>query len=172
MPLSKAQAITALTSKDGLLNIPNKVCDETEECICVEHDDSFAYKLITKTAYDEETGITKEWKVLVVDEEKKSIFQAEESSKETEAQELQSALKAMDCGKKSQAFMLVRNVKKQLTKLQRKQLVSTYSPIKTLLDTGSLDVAIDEISAVVPDGVIITSEDKVKIVEFINNCKP
>jgi len=82
MPLSKAQAIAALTSKDGLLNIPNKVCDDSEECICVEHDDSFAYKLITKTAYDEETGITKEWKVLVVDEEKKAIFQAEQAAKE------------------------------------------------------------------------------------------
>lgn len=172
MPLSKAEKIASMTSLDELKDIPHEVCDGAKECICTEGEDLRASKIITKTAFDEETGITKEWKVLVVDEEKKAQFEAQENLKKQEQEELQKAIQAMDCGKKSQAFLLVRNVKKQLTKNQTKQLLLAYSQIKQLLDTGSLDTAIEEINAVTPDGVIITNEDKQKIVEFINSCKP
>jgi len=82
MPLSKAEKIAAITSLEQLKDVPHEVCDGTKECICTDDGDLSASKIITKTAYDEETGITKEWKVLVVDKEKKAIFQAEQAAKE------------------------------------------------------------------------------------------
>jgi len=82
MPLSKAEKIAAITSIEQLKDIPHEVCDGNKECICTDDGDLSASKIITKTAYDEETGITKEWKVLVVDAEKKAIFQAEQTAKE------------------------------------------------------------------------------------------
>lgn len=80
------------------------------------------------------------------------------------------ALKVMDCGKKVQAHLLVRNSPKNLTKPQVKQLVLTFKDIKNLLDTGSLASAKEEIQAVAPDGVIVTAADKTALIGVIDEC--
>lgn len=83
---------------------------------------------------------------------------------------LSQATAAMDCGRKVQALLLVRNAPKSLSKPQVKQLVLAYKDIKNLLDTGSLASAKEEIEAVVADGVIVTSADKAALVAQINTC--
>jgi hypothetical protein len=142
-----------------------------EDCIVAECDPRYS-KIEIRFDTDPENGIYNERKVLVCDDEKKLLIQSMELAKENEYKDLQNALRSMDCGRNSQAFLLVRNMRKGLTKQQTKQLVMAYAGIKGLLDTGSLDSAIEEINAVNPDGVVITAEDKTKMVEFINKCKP
>ena len=82
------------------------------------------------------------------------------------------ARKAMECGKSAQAAMLVRNAAKNLTTDQVKQIVATYAPIKGLLDTGSLQSAIEEIQKIQADGVLVTQADKEAIIAHINQCRP
>jgi len=83
---------------------------------------------------------------------------------------LAQATAAMDCGKRVQALLLVRNSPKGLTKPQVKALVLAYKDIKNLLDTGSLASAKEEIEAITADGVIITSGDKAALIAQINSC--
>ena len=52
-----------------------------------------------------------------------------------------------------------------------RRLQITYSMIFDLLKAGSTDIAIDEISAINPDGTIVTAQDKTYIVSFINGCE-
>lgn len=85
---------------------------------------------------------------------------------------LAKAEKAMNCGRSVQALLLVRNAVKNLSTAQIKQLVEAYSPIKSLLDTGSLSSAGEEIQAVEADGVIITEADKLALLAKINDCRP
>lgn len=81
------------------------------------------------------------------------------------------AEKVFNCGKSAQKLILIHNADKNLTKAQVKHLVSTYADVKNLLDTGSLETAIEEIGAIIADGVVITEDDKTAIVEHINGCK-
>ena len=111
-------------------------------------------------------------KKLVVSEEKKAAREAAEAIKAQQQAALNAALKAMDCGKSAQAAMLVRNAAKNLTTTQVKQIVAAYAPIKGLLDTGSLQSAIEEIQAIQADGVLVTQADKEAIIAHINQCRP
>lgn len=111
-------------------------------------------------------------KKLVVSEAKKAAREAAEALKAQQEAAMESALKAMDCGKSAQAMMLVRNAAKNLTTEQVKQIVSTYAPIKALLDTGSLQSAVEEIAKIQADGVLVTEEDKSAIIAHIGTCKP
>jgi phage-related tail fiber protein len=108
---------------------------------------------------------------LILNEEKKAAREAAETLKAQQDAAMKAALKAMDCGKSAQAAMLVRNAAKNLTTEQVKQIVATYAPIKGLLDTGSLQSAIEEIDKIVSDGVMVTDEDKAAIIAHINQCR-
>lgn len=82
------------------------------------------------------------------------------------------AKKLRECGQGVMDLVLVRNSQKQptLTTAQVKQVVTVYAPIKGLLETGSLNSAKEEVQAVVPDGVLVTSADKVAIIGAIDAC--
>lgn len=110
-------------------------------------------------------------KKLVVSEEKKAAREAAEAIKAAQDSALASAMKAMDCGKSAQAAMLVRNASKNLTTAQVKQIVAAYAPIKGLLDTGSLQSAVEEIQAIQADGILVTQADKEAIIAHINQCR-
>lgn len=80
------------------------------------------------------------------------------------------ALKLNQCGQRVIALMLVRNQPKGLTKPQVKQLVTTYKDIMSLLQSGSLATAKDEINAVSSDGVLVTAADKIALTQEIDKC--
>lgn len=73
---------------------------------------------------------------------------------------LQEKLKLIDAGKRVIALLNLRNESKNLTTAQVAQLITTFSSIKSVLETGSLLTAKGLISQVVPDGIIITASDK------------
>lgn len=110
-------------------------------------------------------------KKLVESPVKKAAREAAMAIKAQQDAALASAMKAMDCGKSAQATMLVRNASKNLTTAQVKQIVATYAPIKGLLDTGSLQSAVEEIQAIQADGVLVTESDKEAIIAHINQCR-
>jgi len=110
-------------------------------------------------------------KKIVVSEQKKAAREAAAAIKAAQDAALASAMNAMDCGKSAQAAMLVRNASKNLTTAQVKQIVAAYAPIKGLLDTGSLQSAVEEIQAIQADGVLVTESDKEAIIAHINQCR-
>lgn len=81
------------------------------------------------------------------------------------------AQKVMACGQRVIAYMLVRNQPKVLTTAQVDQMVQTYAPIKSLLETGSLNTAKEKIALVSADGTIVTEADKEALISEIDSCK-
>jgi hypothetical protein len=152
------------------------ICSEVLEAkVCTEPtankyiDEGFTQVYCTHiTGYDQKI----EGKKLVEDSAKKASFDAKVLEEKNKSQALSQAKKAMECGKTTQALVLVRNASKGLTKPQVKQMVKAYEDIKNLLDTGSLESAVEEIQAVVADGVLITEEDKAALIAQIAACKP
>lgn len=111
-------------------------------------------------------------KILVEDPVKKAAKDIRVDSENAAKQAMAFAIRSMECGKSAQAFVLVRNAPKGLTTEQVKTLVATYSPVKALLDSGSLVSALEEIAEIPADGVVITEADKVALIAHINGCKP
>jgi len=87
--------------------------------------------------------------------------------------ELRTALASQNCGRIVQARMLIRNSKKtDLTRGDKIQIISDYSSIVSLLSTGSLPTARDEILAAVPDGKRVTQDDVTALVAELDKCNP
>ena len=76
----------------------------------------------------------------------------------------------MECAKNIQALMALRNDQKGLNPGQRKQFVAQFSEIKDLMDTGSLQAALEEVQAVQPDGTLVTQDDIDAVAGLIQGC--
>ena len=75
------------------------------------------------------------------------------------------------CGNSTIKYVAKSNIKKNLNKAQRKQMVLGFSEIFDLLKSGSVDIAKDEITLVEADGVIVTEQDKTDTIAFITGCE-
>jgi len=109
---------------------------------------------------------------LVESQVKKEEYEAAKASEASFQAAMNIARKAQTCGRDAMAYLLVRNASKRLSSSQKIQLVETYSTIKALLETGSLDSAKGEISSANADGVIVTEADKTAMNVYIDGCKP
>lgn len=90
---------------------------------------------------------------------------------EADAAAMASALKAMSCGRKVKARLLVKNASKGLNNGQKRQIAITYQDIDSLLSAGSLDAAREDILAVTPDGVRVKADDITALVAELDACK-
>jgi hypothetical protein len=106
--------------------------------------------------------------VKVADYDKERDDLSKEKGKEAT---IQMALKRMDCGRRVIALLLARNSVKGLTTIQVGQLNQAYAGIKSLLESGSITTAKEQISLVTPDGVAITSQDKTALLEEATKCE-
>lgn len=112
-------------------------------------------------------------KTIQLDSQKLSAWQSQEANKATErAREMaiQTALKRIECGKRVIGLLVVRNASKTLTTAQIGQINTVYAPIKGLIDTGSLVTAKEQMQAITPDGLLITTEDKNDLIQEITKC--
>ena len=96
IPLSDALKYVAAQSPDEL-NFFKHTCiaKPDEECLIAECEPQYS-KIETRFELDEMTGINREWKVMVCDEEKKSLFKQAEKAKEDELK-LKEAAKKKAC---------------------------------------------------------------------------
>lgn len=101
----------------------------------------------------------------------KVAYDASEVARLADENLMNLALKAMNCGKRVKARLLVRNSPKSLNNGQKKQIVSLYKDIQSLLEAGSLEAAKEEINLVTPDGTLITSSDLTALVNELDSCK-
>ena len=97
-------------------------------------------------------------------------------SEEMKAKAIEQAInKAIErklaCGNSTIKYVAKSNIKKNLNKAQRKQMVLGFSEIFDLLKSGSVDIAKDEIALVEADGVIVTEQDKTNTIAFITGCE-
>lgn len=112
-------------------------------------------------------------KTIQLDSQKLSAWQSQEANKATErAREMaiQTALKRIECGKRVIGLLVVRNASKTLTTAQIGQINTVYAPIKGLIDTGSLVTAKEQMQAITPDELLITTEDKNDLIQEITKC--
>lgn len=109
-------------------------------------------------------------KKLVLDEASWQAYQSAQNLASQQLQALNQAKSMRQCGSSVMDLVLVRNAPKALTTEQVKQLVVTMNPIKSLLETGSLVTAKEEVQAISPDGIIITEADKVAVTAAIDSC--
>ena len=68
-------------------------------------------------------------------------------------------MKAMDLGKYIIAGFSVRNMAKNLTKGQIKQLSQDLAPLQSLALSGSIDTLRTELENYIPDGILVTQSD-------------
>lgn len=109
-------------------------------------------------------------KELVVDEAVKTQKYAANAASAAFEAGIAMAQKLRACGERVMALMLVRNQPKGLSTAQVKALVNAYAPIKSLLESGSLLSAKEEILAVEADGVLVTAGDKTALSAEIDKC--
>lgn len=95
---------------------------------------------------------------------------AAKAVKEAENANIEAVMRLQNCGRQVLALVAIRNVPKSLTRAQKKTLKNTYQDAKDFLELGSLTEARAEVDEIVPDGTIVTSDDKTKILEKIDEC--
>ena len=101
----------------------------------------------------------------------KANYETAKALKDTDDIAMNLALKSMNCGRRVKARMLVKNAVKGLNNGQKKQIVTLYKDIQSLLEAGSLDAAKADIQAVIPDGLLITAGDITALVDELDSCK-
>lgn len=112
-------------------------------------------------------------KTIQLDSQKLSAWQSQEANKATErAREMaiQASIKRIECGKRIIGIIVYRNSLKSLTTAQVGQLNTSYAPIIGLISTGSLITAREAIQAHVPDGTVITEQDKTEALAEADKC--
>jgi hypothetical protein len=139
-----------------------------EQCLCIDGIEPWYAELVDEVNEDNEVI----GKKIINSGPKRDIYLAIKAAEAQLQAAMEQARKSQACGKDTMAYLLVRNAQKQLSTSQVKQLVETYSTIKSLLESGSLTTAKEEISAVTADGVIVTEADKVALNTFIDGCRP
>lgn len=111
-------------------------------------------------------------KIVAENAAKKSAFEASEVVRKAKESAIAMATKAINCGKRVIAMLVVQNASKGLDTTQIKAMNASYSTIKDLLETGSLTSAREEILAATADGVLVTETDKTVLVAELDLCKP
>lgn len=112
-------------------------------------------------------------KTIQLDQAKFSAWQSQKANEETarlREDGIQRALKRINCGERVVALMVLRNSSKTLTTTQIGQVNQTYGMIRTLLGTGSLVTAREQMAQVAVDGVMVTSEDKSELLSETDLC--
>lgn len=138
-----------------------KICDTENEYYVSIVDNQV---LCRKVTYSE---ITLQRNVVVEDAAKKADYDAKKAKESA----IKLAQSKIDCGQEVIAYLTVLNAPKGLTTDQIKTMNQTYSGIKNLLETGSLETARIEILNVVADGTLITESDKTNLVSQLDSCK-
>lgn len=108
-------------------------------------------------------------KIVAEDAVLKANYESQVQAKKDQEEAIQNELKAIEHGKRVIAVLMYRNRSKNLTTAQISQMNNTYSDIKNLLDTGSLETAKLAIGAITPDGTIVTEQDKTALIQEIDN---
>ena len=154
---SKSQVQPCSGEADCIDKISSLACDKSSGYIALRSQDNteaYCTKLLgfEKIESDEE--------IVGVDESLKAQFDSSETLRKQQDQAISSALLRIAHGKRVLALFLVRASLKNLTTEQVKQLNLTYSNVKDLLETGSLEAAKSEIESITPDGSMVTQSDK------------
>lgn len=164
---SKSEMVSCVSKANCDLIFLTKVCTDSTESLIKNYD-------LLEVYCSKWVGYEKKLqKTITQDAQKVSAWESQKAIEATgRAREMaiQTALKRIDCGKRVIGLLVVRNSTKSLTTAQIGQINSIYSPIKGLIDTGSLVTAKELMTAITPDGVLITLEDKNELLEEITKC--
>lgn len=169
-------------SKPNYLKADTQSCLSESDCsakflalVCTQNDYEKIKNLDLLQVYCVKlAGYEKKYeKTIQLDSQKLSAWQSQEANKATDrAREMaiQTALKRIECGKRVIGLLVVRNASKTLTTAQIGQINTVYAPIKGLIDTGSLVTAKEQMQAITPDELLITTEDKNDLIQEITKC--
>lgn len=158
-------------AKSNVKACEGQACYEAQKDLCIEPYSSFVNSELTEVYCTKLIGYEKkEVPSILLDSVKKAAYDLKvqaEAVKAIEEAKIQAKLTRMESGKRILAFINVRNDSKSLTPDQVSLMISTYGDIKNALETGSLNTAKFLVNSKSPDGVVMTSEDKVAILSEI-----
>lgn len=119
------------------------------------------------------TGISsyekKDEKTLVVNEQKKQVYDASEELKSAEAAVLAGYQKDVSFGVRMIGMIALRNRAKNLTTTQKKSLISDFRAVMDLLGAGAIPDAKAEIETIAVQDPIVTQADKDALLAEINS---
>lgn len=168
--INKQQFFKGVWNDDAIGSIVSKTYTEFES------QDTGETQVVTDIDTGEETTVPvyEQVEVQVTKYFHPSNFSIEQKdiSAELAEQALEQAIEQkIKCGESAVKYIAKNNVKKQLTKAQRKQMIKAYADILDQLKAGAVDLAKEDIQAVSADGTIVTEQDKTDIVNFITECE-
>lgn len=105
---------------------------------------------------------------VVINQSAKSSYESAKSEKELLKSALRVVRKRREHGQEVIDLMILRNSQKGLNPGQKKQVLQTYSDIKSLLEVGNLEEAKNAINNETVDGVLINESDKTALISKID----
>lgn len=169
-------------SKPNYLKADTQSCLDEPDCsakflalVCTQNDYDKIKNLDLLQVYCVKlAGYEKKYeKTIQLDSQKLTTWQSQKAIEATErAREMaiQASIKRIECGKRIIGIIIYRNSLKSLTTAQVGQLNTSYAPIIGLISTGSLITAREAIQAHVPDGTVITEQDKTEALAEADKC--
>lgn len=155
----KEEVESCINETDCQEKLASKICStqEAEKVYTLEPNEVYCTWLRKEGLYANQT--------------KMDAYNSAKAEKISQENELKERLEMIEKGKELVALMANRNAKKGLTPDQIPSLLSTYREVNEALSSGSLQTAQYLVSQVVPDGVIMSQEDKdfalAKIAEYL-----
>ena len=125
-----------------------------------------AGKIVCATIKSHEYEV-KETRVLEIDEAKKLEYETKKLEEKAQSDAVAKEIQNQAFGQEMYALVKVVQKKKGLNKVQRKQLRSSFKEVKTMLMDGDLDLALDELKNITPDGTLISDEELQSLIQRI-----
>jgi len=141
---------------------------------CVNGRKPYYDKAFTEVWCNKITGYNKKpsgRKIVVEDAAKKAAYMAQKALEKSQEDAIDTRLKDMKFGQKLYAIVQVMNVKKGLTRPQRKLMRQNLKAIRDDLMDGDICSVRSEVAALVADGVLIKASDIAAILAKIDSYK-
>lgn len=158
---------TKTQEEDCLEKASLQVCDSENGQYMVRAEDNSEVYCTKFLGYEQKLSGRK---IITEDPVKKAAYIAKIEKRDRRSKRVAKSKKKMSCGSDVVALIVDRNNDKDLNQGQVVQLAKSYSDVISLLNTGSLDTAKAVITAMEPDGVIMTEEDKTEALELLAEC--
>lgn len=119
----------------------------------------------------QQTGFEKkEVETLVLNETKKQLQDQIKALQQVELEAMSAAKTDMDFGRSLIVLFTGKIKLKRLDKDKRKAILGQYNELINYLSMGSIDLALDEITKLTPDGEAITEVDKSLLIQKITDA--
>lgn len=158
--------LTAEAHEDCQKEIDKLQCEEGFNKKVEFEDETYSYYCQKLLGYEQKFG----YREARPNPEKERKFKEEQAKLASDKAAEAYVEKLENCGKSVKRLLIIRNASKNLTKAEVKQMHEMYKDIDMYLAGPSLGTAAEEMQKAVPDGRLLTEEDKVAMLTKLQEC--